>query len=66
MKKEFLDYLYELRGRIQADIDRLVERQKQPIDTSSHNDYDCELRMRRGEIQSCNKTIERYLQLHHL
>ena len=64
MKKEFLDYLYEYRSKLQLDIDRLVEQQKQPRDSSKDNDWDCELRMRRSEIQSCNKTIEKYLKWH--
>ena len=66
MKKEFLDYLYELRGKIQGDIDRLVEISKQPRDESVDPDYDAELRTRRSQIFSTNETIEVYLKLHKL
>ena len=66
MKKEFLDYLYELRGKIQGDIDRLVEISKQPRDGKADPDYDAELRTRRSQIFSTNETIEVYLKLHKL
>lgn len=66
MKKEFLDYLYELRGKIQGDIDRLVEISKQPRDESADPDYDAELRTRRSQIFSTNETIDVYLKLHKL
>jgi len=32
MKKEFIDFMYELRSLIQSDIDRLVKVRKQPQD----------------------------------
>ena len=65
MKKEFLDYLYELRGKIQLDIDRLVQIAKEPISIEQkHCDSDAELRTRRSQIGSVNETIEKYLQFH--
>lgn len=67
MKKEFIDYLYELRGSIQADIDRLVELNKQPRDGECDGCGDiiqAELRTRRSQIGSVNETIEKYFETH--
>lgn len=69
MKKEFLDHLYELRGLIQQDIDRLVEVCKQPsckcCDKMSHqSEPQAELRTRRSQISSVNESITKYLDLH--
>ena len=67
MKKEFIDYLYELRGLIQADIDRLVELNKQPKDSNCQgcgNETQAELRTRRSQIGSVNETIEKYFETH--
>jgi len=67
MKKEFIDYLYELRGLIQADIDRLVELNKQPKDGKCEGCGDkiqAELRTRRSQIGSVNETIEKYFEMH--
>lgn len=67
MKKEFIDYLYELRGLIQADIDRLVELNKQPKDGNCQgcgDENQAELRTRRSQIGSVNETIEKYFETH--
>ena len=67
MKKEFVDYLYELRGLIQADIDRLVDISKQPREANHPEQgaaIDAELRTRRSQIQSINQTIEKYFEIH--
>lgn len=67
MKKEFIDYLYELRGLIQADIDRLVELNKQPKDGNCQgcgDETQAELRTRRSQIGSVNETIEKYFETH--
>lgn len=67
MKKEFIDYLYELRGSVQADIDRLVELNKQPRDGNCEDcgfEPEAELRTRRSQIGSINKTIEKYFETH--
>lgn len=67
MKKEFIDYLYELRGLIQADIDRLVELNKQPKDGNCKgcgDETQAELRTRRSQIGSVNETIEKYFETH--
>ena len=69
MKKEFLDFLYEQRALVQADIDRLVEIQKQPINADDDSksimyEKEAELRTRRSQIQGINKIIEKYLETH--
>ena len=67
MKKEFIDYLYELRGLIQEDINRLVELNKQPKDINCQgcgNETQAELRTRRSQIGSVNETIEKYFETH--
>ena len=67
MKKEFIDFMYELRGLIQADIDRLVEIRHQPQDGNCEgcgNETEAELRTRRSQISSLNKTIETYFETH--
>lgn len=67
MKKEFIDYLYELRGLIQVDIDRLVELNRQPKDENClmyGDEIQAELRTRRSQIGSVNETIEKYFETH--
>ena len=65
MKKEFLDYLYELRGLVIMDIDKLVTITRQPTDDDyGHRETEAELRTRRSQIEGINKTIEKYLEIH--
>ena len=67
MKKEFIDYLYELRAFVQTDINRLVELGKVPKDAKCQgcgDEIQAELRTRRSQISSVNETIERYLEIH--
>lgn len=67
MKKEFIDYLYELRGLIQSDIDRLVELNNQTKDGKCQgcgDETQAELRTRRSQIGSVNETIEKYFEAH--
>lgn len=69
MKKEFIDYLYELKGLIQADIDRLTElnKHKQPKDSNCQGCGDepqAVLRTLRSQIGSVNETIEKYFETH--
>jgi len=66
MKKEFLDYLYELRALVQLDIDRLAEIGKQPKSPEmiGSDENMTELRTRRSQIQSVNQTIEKYIDTH--
>lgn len=65
MKKEFIDYLYELRALVQADIDRLNESLKMPFNEDSTDiEIQAELRTRRSQIGSINETIEKYFTLH--
>ena len=55
--------MYELRSLIQSDIDRLYELTKQ-IETKETDVVQAELRTRRSQIQSLNKTIEKYFETH--
>lgn len=67
MKKEFIDYMYELRSLIQQDIDRLVDILKSPQDgncSGCGNESEAELRTRRSQIGSLNQTIEKYFKTH--
>ena len=65
MKKEFIDYMYELRADVQTDIDRLVEIQKQPTDGQGNRlECEAELRTRRSQIQGINRTIKKYIETH--
>jgi hypothetical protein len=67
MKKEFVDFLYDLRNIVQDEIDRLYELNKQ---SKNGNCQDCgdeteaELRTRRSQIQGLNQTIEKYFETH--
>lgn len=69
MKKEFIDHLYELRAKLQSDIDLLVEQSKQPTarccDKMSCNSVTkVELAARREHIFNVNKIIENYFETH--
>lgn len=67
MKKEFIDYMYELRGLVQADIDRLVElnrQEKNSVCEQCGDEIEAELRTRRTQIGSINETIEKYFKTH--
>ncbi|MFM1755049.1 MAG: hypothetical protein RLZZ236_1988 [Bacteroidota bacterium] len=67
MEKEFIDYLYELRGLIQNDINRLVELNKEPRNANCKDcgdEIQAELRTRRSQISSVNQTIEKYFKTH--
>ena len=67
MKKEFIDFIYELRGLAQADIDRLVDLNKQPKSSDCkdcENETEAELRTMRSQIGSINDTIEKYFETH--
>ena len=67
MKKEFLDYLYELRALIQADINRLIELNKHPIHAKCKDcgsEVMAELRTRRSQLSSLDETIGTYLKIY--
>jgi len=69
MEKKFIDYMYEQRALVQADIDRLVEIQKQPINSDDDSksimyEKEAELRTRRSQIQGINHTIQKYFDTH--
>ena len=69
MKKEFLDYIYKLKSRLQEEIKRLVEINENSI-TISCDYINCqdeiliELKTRRSQLTSLEETIETYLKLH--
>jgi hypothetical protein len=69
MKKEFIDFMYELRSDIQADIDGLVVLSKEPRlkcceAMGGDNDIMAELRTRRSQLGSLNDTIKKYIDTH--
>ena len=65
MKKEFIDYIYELRALVQCDIDRLVDELKSDnTDLTTRDEIGGELRTRRSQIFSINETITKYLEIH--
>jgi hypothetical protein len=70
MKKEFIDYMYELKSLIQSDIDRLVDRSdlvqvKCCENMPNQNEDQAELRTRRSQIGSLNETIQKYFDTHY-
>lgn len=69
MKKEFLDYLYNLKSLIEADIERLVKIGKNPKQQccekmGGQDENMAELRTRRSQLSSLDKTIVQYLDKH--
>ena len=69
MKKEYLDYLYGLKSRIEADIDRLGKQTNNPTvqcceNMSSESEAMAELRTRRSQLSSLDETISNYLEIH--
>ena len=66
VQKNFLDAMYDLRGRVILDITRLDEKKNQPTaeGTSEHDVTMAELRTRRSQLSSIDTTIEEYLILH--
>jgi len=71
MKKEFLDYLYELRSDVQGQIDDLVEKDKTEPQSQCCdkmellNETKATITAKRQHIYDLNKSIEKYLSLHH-
>jgi len=65
MKKEFIDYLYELRGDIQKEIDRLVEASKNQDEKcrGCGSPVEAELSTRRSQISSLNWTVNGILKI---
>lgn len=67
MKKEFVDYLYDLRSLLQSEIDKLVEIDGYPKDGRCQGCGDVtkeKLKVFRERILSVNKTIEKYFETH--
>ena len=60
MKKEYLDFLYELRSLIKADIDRLSESTFSPDD----KEMPAQLRTRRSQLASTDDCIKEYIRIH--
>lgn len=60
MKKEYLDFLYDLRSLIKADIDRLSESIKSPDEKGML----AELRTRRSQLASTDDCIKEYILIH--
>ena len=67
MKKEYLDIIYDLRGRVIADVERLKELEKQPKPAGLTQDENlAELRTRRSQLSSIEELIESYIRVHSL
>lgn len=66
MKKEFLDYLYNLKHKAQKEFDALIAKQHLPKDAKC-KDCICpiktELEAKRLHILDINNIIEKYIQL---
>lgn len=61
MKKEYLDFLYELRSLIKADIDRLSA---ESITSPDEKEMLAELRTRRSQLASTDDCIKEYILIH--
>ena len=65
MRKEYLDIIYDLRGRVIADVERLKELSEQPKSSGLTQDENmAELRTRRSQLSSIEDLIESYIRVH--
>jgi len=65
MRKEYLDIIYDLRGRVIADVERLKELSEQPKPSGLTQDENMsELRTRRSQLSSIEDLIESYIRVH--
>ena len=65
MRKEYLDIIYDLRGRVIADVERLKELSEQPKPSGLTQDENmAELRTRRSQLSSIEDLIESYIRVH--
>lgn len=69
MKKEFLDFLYDVRTKTQKEIDDLTEKAKEPIrqccdNMETTNKSGLKLAVKRDEIKMINDTITKYISLY--
>jgi len=68
MNKEFLDFIYDLRFRVVADIKRLEDKIKEPRykccdNMPDENELMAELRTRVSQLSSTDDIITKYLEL---
>ena len=64
MKKEYLDFLYDLRNKAQIEIDKLVKEKGESIEATRSWECAAELRIRRLQIYDINRAINKYLELY--
>jgi hypothetical protein len=64
MKKEYLDFLYDLRNKAQIEIDKLVMEKSNPVTSERSIEIQAELRIRRLQIYDINNSINKYLELY--
>lgn len=69
MKKDYLDFLYENRSKLQAEIEMLVRRKADPrakccVDMDTTSPIELQLKATRDNIYSINMCIEKYMELH--
>ncbi len=64
MKKEYLDFLYDLRNKAQIEIDKLVKEKNEEIEAKRSWQAEAELKVRRLQIYDINNSINKYLELY--
>lgn len=64
MKKEYLDFLYDLRNKAQIEIDKLVMEKRNPVTPERSIEIQAELKVRRLQIYDINHAINKYLELY--
>lgn len=68
MKKQFLDFLYEQRVKVQLEIDKIVENKKNPIavccENMSNKIDNKEEDAKRAHIKTINDTISKYISIY--
>lgn len=69
MKKKYLDFIYDIRGGVISDIERLESLQNQPTQQCCDkmeykNEYTAELRTRRSELAAIDDLISAYISIH--
>lgn len=69
MKKDFLDFLYNEKAKVEAEVEKLVIRSNQPQDGSCEGcgcPIKAELAAKRDHLGFTNQTIQEYLTVHNL
>ena len=64
MKKEYLDFLYDLRNKAQIEINKLVKEKGESIEAKRSWECTAELKIRRLQIYDINHAINKYLELY--